>query len=137
MEHLGCRLLIDLSGTTELLHDPSLPGKVAHDPCFNGRKVRYDKSASLLCNKCSTDQFRQNFRCGIIEKFYQVKSSFLYNGTGKFKVIHVVLGKIMYLHQSAGPSSGPVCTIELQKSMHPSVRTYGAFHCLVFFYGRF
>ena len=33
----------------------------------------------------------------------RVISAFLYDGTCKFEVFHMVLGKVMDLHQSAGP----------------------------------
>ena len=114
MEHLRCRLLIDLSGTTELLHYPSLSGKVAHDPCLDRGKIADYESASRLCHKCGTDQFRKHIRYGIIQKLHKVISAFLYDGACKFEVFHMVLWKVMDLHQSAGPPSCTVGPVKLQ-----------------------
>ena len=113
MEHLGCRLLIDLSGTTELLHDPALSGKVAHDPRLDCRKIADDEFASRLCHKCGTDQFRKHIRYGIIQKLHQVISAFLYKGACQFQVFHMVLRKVMDLHESAGPSARAVSPVKL------------------------
>ena len=113
MEHLGCRLLIDLSGTTELLHDPSLSGKVAHDPRLDRGKIADDESASGSCHECGTDQLRKHIRYGIIQKLHKVISAFLYDGACKFKVFHMVLRKVMDLHESAGPSARAVSPVKL------------------------
>ena len=113
MEHLGCRLLIDLSGTTELLHDPSLSGKVAHDPRLDRGKIADDESASGSCHECGTDQLRKHIRCGIIQKLHQVISAFLYKGACQFQVFHMVLRKVMDLHEPAGPSARAVGPVKL------------------------
>ena len=113
MEHLGCRLLIDLSCTTELLHDPSLSGKVSHDSRLDCGKVADDESASRLCHECGTDQFRQHLRGGIVQKLHKVISAFLYDGTCQFQIFHVVLWKVVDLYKSAGPSSCTVGPVKL------------------------
>ena len=134
MEHGGGAGTVDVAVLRKDLQPPGLAGQKRKDTGFNGGEVGNDEFVSVPRHKCRADEFRQDFRHGVI----QCREQGVIAGTDKTSCIlqmrHVILREVLQLDQPARPAAAAVGTIKLEHPSRPAVCTDGVLHCLVLLY---
>ena len=102
-----------------------------------GRKVCHNQFRTLTGNESCTDKLGKRVRDIIEKELHGIEVPVTDKASRIGKVGKVVLREILHLNNSACPTPGAVCTVELKHTSGTTIGTYSGFHSLVFLYRGF
>lgn len=129
-KHLRSRCTVDVTAVFEHLGTPRFSCKPGNDPRLNGRKVRYDEVLIRRRDKGGTDQLRQSIRDIIVKHIQSIIIAAPYKTSRFSQIGHMVLRKVLQLHQSSGKAACSVGSVELEHPSDTVVGTHRVLHCL-------
>ena len=133
-EHLRGRCTVNIATLFKGVDTPLLPGEPGKHSGFDCGKVSHNEPTARFRNEGGTDQLRKHPRGGIVQQINQVELLIFNEVTGKVQILDMVLGKVLDLHQSAGPSARSVRSIKLEQSMNSTIRADRAFNGFILFH---
>ena len=136
LEHLAGRSTVDVAAILKYLAAPRLAGKPSNHPRLDRGEICHIELHAFSRNKSSADQLRERVRNIIVKKIQCFRVSTTYQCSSFSKIAHMVLRKILQLHEPSRKTASAVCSIELEHAPAPAVSACGILHRLILLDGR-